>query len=126
MQEVFEEATKTMEKFWEPWKQATEGNFTWMKGSEIAKMGKCSPWIAQVKEAYKVNLSVWDFFPDQTEEFFTGVIKATPFRSEEMESRFKEFLQSLRSQNKAGREVILDNLGRMEKLFKDWEQSFIS
>lgn len=126
MQEVFQEATKNMEKLFEPWKQAMGGNFTWMKGSELAKMSKCSPWIAKMREAYQANLPIWESFADQAEELFTEMIKANPFKTDEMESRLKEMMQNLRSQNKAGREVLLDNLGRMEKMAKDWEQAMSS
>jgi len=126
MQEVFEEATKNMEKLFEPWKQMMEGNYGMLKGTEMAKLSKCSPWIGKIKEAYDAQISVMDSFSDQTEEFLSDAIKATPFKSEEMESGFKEIMQNLRSQNKTRQDLIRDNLSRMENLFKEWEANLAS
>lgn len=126
MQEVFEEATKNMEKLFEPWKQMMESNYGMFRSTEIAKLSKCSPWIGKIKEAYDAQISVMDSFTDQTEEFFSDAIKATPFKSEEMESGFKEIMQNLRSQNKTRQDLIRDNLNRMENLFKEWEANLAS
>lgn len=126
MQEVFEEATKNMEKLWEPWKQMMEGNFSMIKGTEFAKLGKCSPWIGKVKEAYEANITVWDSFADQTETLLADMMKITPFKTDEMQTGFKEMMQNLRSQNKTRQDLIRDNLERMENLCKEWEASVLS
>ena len=126
MQEVFEEATKNMEKLFEPWKQMMESNYGMLKGTEMAKLSKCSPWIGKIKEAYDAQISVMESLTDQTEEFLADAIKATPFKSEEMESGFKEIMQNLRSQNKTRQDLIRDNLNRMENLFKEWEANIAS
>jgi hypothetical protein len=126
MQEVFEEATKNMEKMFEPWKQMMENNYGMMKGSDLVKLSKCSPWIGKIREAYDAQVNVMDSFTDQTEEFIFDVIKATPFKSEEMESGFKEIVHNLRSQNKTRQDLVRDNLNRMENLFKEWESNLAS
>lgn len=126
MQEVFEEATKNMEKLFEPWKQMMESNYGLLKATDIAKLSKCSPWIGRVKDAYDAQVTIMDSFTDQTEEFISEVIKVTPFKSEEMASGFKEVMQNLRSQNKTRQDLVRDNLNRMENLFKEWEASIVS
>ncbi len=126
MQEVYEEATKNMEKLFEPWKQMMENNYGMFKGSEIAKLTKCSPWIGKIKEAYDAQVTVMDSFTEQTEVLISDMIKANPFKSEEMESGFKEMMQNLRSQNKTRQDLVRDNLNRMENLFKEWEANLAS
>ena len=126
MQEVFEEATKNMGKFFEPWKEMMDNNYSLFKGADFAKLSKCSPWIGKAKEAYEAQVTVMDSFTNQTEEFIKEFMKSTPFKSEEMESGFNEIMQNLKSQNKTRQDLIRDSFDRMENLFKEWEANISS
>ena len=120
MKDLFEQATKSMEKTWDQWQKMVAKAPLWQE-PEALSLSKWSSWIATTRSTYDVNMSVWKTFVEQSEETFFKMFKQSPLWNEQLESQMRDVWNGMKKAQETQHELINDQWEKMENLLKDAE-----
>jgi len=118
MKEVFDQATRVMEQFFEQWKKLAGGGAEWPKNAGAASKEAMGQWIATMRTACESNMDAWGKLTQQGEEIFFKMFKQSPMYNDRAESTMKQAWANMTRAQKAQRDVLAASLARLEELIK--------
>jgi hypothetical protein len=118
MQELFDQTTKMMEKFWEPWRDLSSKS-PWPTKPEAYYQGIVAPWIAAMRTAYEDGVTNWNKFTEMSEDVMFKMLKQAPMVDSEVEGRIREISLAAKKAQKTQQDLVRENFERVESLFKE-------
>lgn len=118
MQDFIEQATKVVEKAWEPWKQMMNEP-PWLGKPDLSFLERWTPWFETIRANYDVNISAWNSVMARNEELFFKMLEGSPLYSESLESQIRQIWEAAKSAQRTQQDLFKENLKKIENLLKE-------